>query len=74
VAAYFGKRHGHVLRDIRELHCSNEFSQPNFREFKIKDLAGESTSHVMITKDGFAFLAMGFTGAKAAAFKEKYIE
>jgi len=26
-----------------------------------------------MTKDGFAFLVMGFTGAKAAAFKEAYI-
>jgi len=26
-----------------------------------------------MTKDGFAFLAMGFTGKKAAAFKEAYI-
>jgi hypothetical protein len=32
----------------------------NFEEFKIKDLAGESTSHVMMTKDGFTLLAVGF--------------
>ena len=27
-----------------------------------------------ITRDGFAFLAMGFTGKKAAAWKEKFLE
>ena len=26
-----------------------------------------------MTRDGFTFLAMGFTGARAAAWKEKYI-
>jgi phage regulator Rha-like protein len=26
-----------------------------------------------VTRDGFAFLAMGFTGKKAAQFKERYI-
>ncbi|WP_249411562.1 Rha family transcriptional regulator [Marinomonas sp. A3A] len=26
-----------------------------------------------ITRDGFVFLAMGFTGTKAAQFKEAYI-
>ena len=27
-----------------------------------------------MTRDGFSFLVMGFTGAKAAHWKEKYIE
>jgi phage regulator Rha-like protein len=27
-----------------------------------------------MTKDGFTFLAMGYTGAKAAAFKVAYIQ
>lgn len=73
VAAFFEKNHRDVLRVIRELHCSADFHRRNFTPFKIKDLTGESTSHVMMTKDGFTFLAMGFTGVKAAAFKERYI-
>lgn len=73
VAAYFGKQHQHVLRSIREMQCSQEFFQRNFASFKIKDLTGESTSHVTMTKDGFTFLAMGFTGGRAAAYKERYI-
>jgi Rha family phage regulatory protein len=28
----------------------------------------------LMTRDGFTFLAMGFTGKRAAQFKEKYIE
>lgn len=74
VAAFFGKDHKRVLQTIRELHCSPEFRRHNFVPFKIKDIAGESTSHVEMTKNGFAFLAMGFTGAPAAVFKEAYIE
>ncbi len=73
VSAYFRRQHRHVLDAIRELHCSDEFRAANFRPFKIKDLTGESTSHVEMTKDGFAFLAFGFTGAEAGQFKERYI-
>lgn len=73
VAAYFGRNHFDVLRGIRSLGCSPEFRQRNFTAFKTNDLTGESTSHVTMTKDGFTFLAMGFTGATAALFKERYI-
>ena len=30
VAETFGKEHRRVMQDIRELNCSNEFSQHNF--------------------------------------------
>lgn len=73
VAAFFGKEHKHVLRDIRELHCSHQFMQSNFGPFKIRDLTGETTSHVEMTRSGFVFLVMGFTGERAAEFKERYI-
>lgn len=73
VAAYFGKEHRRVLQTIRELHCSAEFRQHNFVPFKNKDLTGETTSHVLMTKDGFAFVVLGFTGHRAGAFKEAYI-
>jgi Rha family phage regulatory protein len=74
VASAFEKQHKHVLEAIRALDCPREFIETNFRPFKIKDLTGESTSHVEMTRDGFMFLAMGFTGAKAAAWKVKFIE
>lgn len=73
VADYFEKAHKNVLYAIRELDCSVEFHRLNFKPFKINDLTGVSTSHYEMTKDGFTFLAMGFTGAKAARFKEAYI-
>lgn len=73
VAEYFDRNHFDVLRAIRNLQCSDDFRQRNFASFKINDLTGEATSHVEMTKDGFTFLAMGFTGAKAGGFKERYI-
>lgn len=73
VAAYFGKNHFDVLKAIRNLNCSPEFRERNFASFKNNDLAGDSTSHVEMTKDGFTFLAMGFTGGRAATVKERYI-
>lgn len=73
VAAYFRKQHKDVLKAIRELHCSGDFRQRNFAPFKIRDLAGESTSHVEMTRDGFTFVALGFTGETAGQFKEAYI-
>ena len=73
VADYFGKEHRRVLQSIRELHCTDDFRRHNFVPFKIKDLTGESTSHVEMTKDGFTFLVMGFTGGRASIWKERYI-
>ncbi|KQQ04513.1 hypothetical protein ASF56_12250 [Methylobacterium sp. Leaf122] len=73
VAAYFRRDHKNVLQAIANLHCSPSFRGLNFQPFKINDLTGETTSHVEMTKDGFAFLVMGFTGAAAAVFKEAYI-
>jgi Rha family phage regulatory protein len=73
VAQAFGKEHKHVLRDIRSLACSQEFMRSNFGPFEIKDLTGTSTSHIEMTKDGFMFLVMGYTGPKAAGIKEAYI-
>lgn len=77
VAETFGKNHAHVLRDIDKLECSDEFHKSNFGfTFRIKDLpngAERKDRYCILTKDGFTFLAMGYTGKKAAEFKEKYI-
>jgi anti-repressor protein len=73
VAAYFGKHHKNVLRDIRSLHCTADFRRLNFEPININDLTGETTSHVMMTKDGFLFLVLGFGGDTAGKLKEAYI-
>ena len=74
VAKVFGKNHSKVLRDIRELGCSEEFSRANFGLVKTKDKKGEYRPSYEITKDGFTLLVMGYTGDKAMQFKEAYIK
>lgn len=77
VAEAFGKKHKNVLRDIDNLECSEEFLGLNFEPcVKIRELASGGKiqdRYFNITRDGFTFLAMGYTGKKAAEFKEKYI-
>lgn len=73
VAEYFHKRHADVIRKIESLECSPEFNQRNFALVEYTDPKGEKRPAYQITRDGFAFLAMGFTGKRAAAFKEAYI-
>ena len=74
VARAFSKRHSDVLRAIDNLECSQEFSERNFALAKTKDKQGKERRSFNITKDGFTFLAMGFTGKEAARFKEAYIK
>lgn len=73
VAEYFGKRHKDVLRSISMLECSTEFNQRNFAPVTYQDAKGEQRPMYYLTRDGFTFLAMGFTGKVAAKFKEAYI-
>lgn len=77
VATFFIKRHDDVLKKIRNLDCSPEFHNRNFAEMsinlKIGNGAMRKTPFFQMTKNGFVFLVMGFTGKKAAQFKEAYI-
>jgi Rha family phage regulatory protein len=73
IAEKFGKRHDAVLRAIRNLECSEEFWLRNFVERDYVDERGKSYPMFEITRDGFAFLAMGFTGKRAAEWKERFI-
>lgn len=76
VADAFGKLHKNVIQKIESLDCSSEFASANFsaHEEMIQAGAVKRPSKVYeMTKDGFMFLVMGFTGKKAAAIKEAYI-
>lgn len=73
VAKMFGKRHDHVLRDIKEMECSDEFRLSNFGESYYKNAQGKKQPCINMTRDGFTFLVMGYRGKKAAQFKEAYI-
>ncbi|CAK8737144.1 hypothetical protein SODG_000867 [Sodalis praecaptivus] len=73
VATYFRKLHKDVLRKIEALECSQDFTERNFTPSEYTDSTGRKLPMYTMTKDGFVFLVMGFTGKKAAAFKEAYI-
>ncbi|WP_270669862.1 Rha family phage regulatory protein, partial [Escherichia coli] len=73
VANFFSKRHDDVLKKIRTLECSASFTSRNFSVSDYTDCTGRKLPCYQITRDGFAFLAMGFTGKRAAQFKEVYI-
>jgi|GEM_PF-3019648 len=73
IAEIFEKEHKNVLRAIQDLECSKEFSRLNF-EPSIYRVRGKEYPLYFITKDGFMMLAMGFTGLKAARFREAFID
>lgn len=74
VAEAFGKNHRDVLRAIKRIDCSKDFNERNFALVDYLDGKGEKRPFYEMTKDGFVFLVMGFTGRQAAKFKEAYIE
>lgn len=73
IAEHFGKRHKNVMQAIANLDCSPEFTRLNFQPVEYLDAKGEKRPCYRITRDGFVFLAMGFTGKEAAQWKEAYI-
>ena len=77
VAEHFGKEHRTVLRAIKNLECSAEFRLRNFVQLsrEVGTANGGKNNYAVfnITRDGFVFLAMGFTGKEAAQWKEAYI-
>ncbi|EAO9182005.1 transcriptional regulator [Salmonella enterica] len=73
VAEYFRKLHKNVIQKIEMLDCSPEFTRLNFQPSEYTDSTGRKLPMYQITKNGFVFLVIGFTGKKAAAFKEAYI-
>ena len=77
IAEHFGKPHKNILRDIDKLDCSPEFRGLNFEPTSClveQPNGGFRTERMFeLTRDGFVFLVMGFTGPKAARWKEAYI-
>lgn len=74
IAETFERKHNNVMHDIRNLNCSAKFRLLNFEQSEYINEQGRSQPHYIMTRDGFTFLVMGYTGEKAAQFKEAYIE
>jgi Rha family phage regulatory protein len=76
VAQHFKKRHDNVLRRIRTLECSPEFRRLNFEEtiYSIPGPKNSIRTEVIyhMTRDGFFFVIMNFTGKEAVQWREAY--
>lgn len=73
VAKRFGKEHKHVLAAIRQILVAENSATKFFHEtaFEYRD---QRFPEYLMNRDGFALLAMGFTGKEAVTWKLKYIE
>lgn len=74
VAQKFGKNHKDVLRAIQRLKISEDFNRRNFAPVEYCDAKGENRKAYNLTKDGFMFVAMGFTGHAADLWRMRFIE
>lgn len=76
VANNFEKEHSKVLRTIKEkIEVNPILASPKyFIESTYLDKSNRQSKEYLLTRDGFSFLVMGFTGAKADMWKLKYIE
>ncbi|MFZ5653188.1 MAG: Rha family transcriptional regulator [Pseudomonadota bacterium] len=73
VAEHFRRSHFNVLRDIRNLDCSEEFRRLNFQKSTYLNKQGREQPMIHLTRDGFIFLVMGYTGREVAQMKERLI-
>ena len=80
VADFFEKRHDDVIKAIRKIVSSLSADRlGNFAETVVTRAnpsggAPIKSKAYRLTRDGFTFLAMGFTGARAQEFKWAYID
>jgi Rha family phage regulatory protein len=77
VAERFGKQHSHVLRSIEKLLADSPdptFNESNFGFIEYTDSRGRQKPEYRLTHDGFALLAMGFTGRDALAWKIAFLQ
>ncbi len=66
-----------MLRAIKNMRCSDKFRERNFAftlENKQIGSVKRNSGFYQMTERGFMFLVMGFTGVKADAIKESFID
>lgn len=79
VAEFFEKEHKDIVHDTEKMlqpqsGLSVEFNALSFERISYTDSGGKKQIAYAMTRDGFAMLVMGYTGAKAMHFKELYIK
>lgn len=76
VAMAFGKRHAHVIRDIRKIieQLPTDFTQSIFGLSEYTDKTGRKLPMYEMNKDGFMLLTMGYSTHEAMQIKVAYIQ
>ena len=77
VAEHFEKEHAKVIRSIETIMSETPkmaFQKMFFETTYKVDGNNKSYKEYLMNRDGFSLLVMGFTGAKALAWKLRYIE
>ena len=76
LAEAFEKEHSKVIRSIEQKinGAKNGLVKNMFAEATYLDKKGEQRKMYYLNRDGFTFIAMGFTGRKVDEFKLKYID
>lgn len=67
------REHKAVLRAIRDIKCSDEFRGEHYSPSDYVDTRGKRQPCIIMDRDGFVMLVMGFLDPKAIMFKEAYI-
>jgi Rha family phage regulatory protein len=77
VAEYFGKKHRNVVRTIEKQLADavlSAFNVLNFERVAYVDGKGETRHEYRMTHDGFAVIALAFTGVEAGRLRVRFIE
>ena len=73
IAKVFNKEHKNVLRDIRNIECSDEFKELNFEKSYYFDSQGNKQPMVEVTGDGFAVLGSSLIDKETYRFAEHFL-
>ncbi|MHD0286813.1 Rha family transcriptional regulator [Weissella tructae] len=80
IAEVFGKRHGHIIRDIENaIEKVKKSADPNlgslkFEETSYIDEQGKTRLSYKLNKNALVFVVMGYQTKQATDFKLKYID
>lgn len=74
IAKRFGKEHRNVMQSIKNISAENSAVTQMFYQTTYTAGTGKKYPMYLMNRDGFALLAMGFTGKEAVTWKLKYIE
>lgn len=74
VSEVFGKLHQTVMAKIDMLDTASDFFRGNFTEIQYTNEARGSEPVYEMTRDGFGFISMDFTGGQGIEFSHAYID